>query len=206
VQTLHYVCAKELGRMMSIPFKDGLAQARALLKIFSAYVQWLPALSEDGEVWDAEDPEDEQLKKAFSRLGEGALFVSRDLGILGTTAGTLSPEEAFEVLKAEATQLHFVDLSAQRDHMRPELQNRLFSVVHSNKFINGPDVGKLAEELAAYSGVSYAFPCSSGTDALLLAMLALGEKVRLDEHHGNYQLLPGKTPRLLRRWRRRSDR
>lgn len=176
VQTLHYVCAQELGRLLSIPFKEGIAQSRALLNTFSASVQWLPALSEDGEVWQAEEPEDEQLKRAFRRLGEGALFVSRDLGILETTAGALSPEEAVEALKTEETKLPFVDLSVQRDHMRPQLQNSLFRVIHSNKFINGPDVGKLAEELAAYSGVGHAFPCSSGTDALLLAMMALGVK------------------------------
>jgi len=176
VQTIHYVCAKELRRLLSISFEEALVQSRLLLEKFSPYVQWLPALSEDGDVWHAEDPEDEQLKRALRRLGDKALFVSRDLNILETTSGAVGPEEALEKIKSQEESLPFVDLSAQRDHMRGDLQRRIFAVVHSNKFINGPEVKGLAEDLAAYGEVKHAFPCSSGTDALLLALMALGVK------------------------------
>jgi len=176
VQTLHYVLARELMRNTSFSFKSSLGEAKELLETFSSYVQWLPALSEDGEVWEAIDPEDEQLKKAFNRLGDDALFISRDVEILDTVDRAVSPEDSLELLKTRNKAIPFVDLSLQRDSMHGDLQNGIFRVIHSNQFINGPAVKTLGGELATFSGVKHAIPCTSGTDALLLALMALGVK------------------------------
>ena len=46
-------------------------------------------------------------------------------------------------------------------------------MVDSQKFILGEDVKKLEEEIAAYSGTKYAIGCASGSDALMLALMAL---------------------------------
>src|SRR6202044_940668 len=47
-------------------------------------------------------------------------------------------------------------------------------VVDSQKFILGEDVQKLEQEVAEYSGTKYAVGCASGSDALFLALMALG--------------------------------
>src|SRR5204863_8769295 len=52
----------------------------------------------------------------------------------------------------------------------------ILNVVESSAFINGPDVHQLATELAAYLGVKHVIPCANGTDALQIALMALGLK------------------------------
>ena len=135
-QTLHYVLAKELTRNSFSSFKESLIEAKKLVQTFSSYVQWLPALSEDGDVWTSSDPEDEQLIKAFNRLSDKALFISRDAEILNAVDRAASPEDSLKLLKKQNKAISFVDLSLQRDGMRGELQNRIFSVIHSNQLIN----------------------------------------------------------------------
>ena len=67
-----------------------------------------------------------------------------------------------------------IDLSAQVAGLREEIMTALARVVDSQKFILGEEVRSLEERLADYCGASYAIGCGSGSDALLLALLALG--------------------------------
>ncbi|MGD9930873.1 MAG: DegT/DnrJ/EryC1/StrS family aminotransferase [Mangrovibacterium sp.] len=70
--------------------------------------------------------------------------------------------------------MEFCDLKRQYAAYQSELDAAIRSVVQSATFINGNEICLLEEELAAYTGVKYALACSSGTDALLLSLLALG--------------------------------
>lgn len=67
-----------------------------------------------------------------------------------------------------------LDLKAQYDSIRPELDAALRRVVESQHFILGPEVEAFEEELAAYSNTRHAVGLSSGTDALLVGLMALG--------------------------------
>ena len=67
-----------------------------------------------------------------------------------------------------------LDLEAQYRPIRDELLAAVTRVCDSQRFILGPEVEALERELAAYIGVSDAIGVSSGTDALLIAMMALG--------------------------------
>lgn len=67
-----------------------------------------------------------------------------------------------------------LDLKAQHEELRPELDAAIRRVVDSAHFILGPEVEAFEKELAAYSGCSYALGLSSGTDAILVALMALG--------------------------------
>ena len=67
-----------------------------------------------------------------------------------------------------------LDLRAQHALIREEVLAEIVRVVDSQKFILGEDVKKLEEEVAAYSGSRYAVGCASGSDALVLALMALG--------------------------------
>lgn len=67
----------------------------------------------------------------------------------------------------------FLDLTAQYASIRAELDGAVARVVHSQRFVLGPEVEALEAELAAYLGVRHAVGCASGTDALLLPLQAL---------------------------------
>src|SRR4029077_4154474 len=68
----------------------------------------------------------------------------------------------------------FLDLQAQFSAIRDEVVAAVTRVLDSQQFILGPEVSALEQEIAAYIGVRYAIGCASGSDALLLALMALG--------------------------------
>ena len=67
-----------------------------------------------------------------------------------------------------------LDLKAQHELIRQEIMDALFRVIESNHFILGPEVQRLEEQIAAYCQTDYAIGVSSGTDALLISLMALG--------------------------------
>src|SRR5262245_3310533 len=66
------------------------------------------------------------------------------------------------------------DLQTQYQELRPQLEDAVCRVLASGQVILGPDVAALEEEIAGYCGAAHAIGCASGTDALLLAVQALG--------------------------------
>jgi dTDP-4-amino-4,6-dideoxygalactose transaminase len=66
-----------------------------------------------------------------------------------------------------------LDLSEQNQTLRPEIEAALGRVLDTNAFILGGEVQALEKELADYCGTKYAIGCASGSDALLLALMAL---------------------------------
>lgn len=69
-----------------------------------------------------------------------------------------------------------VDLKAQYDSIKDELDAAIHRVVRSGQFILGSEVKAFEDEMAAYCGTKYAVGVASGTDALQLALLACGIK------------------------------
>src|SRR5439155_7778797 len=67
-----------------------------------------------------------------------------------------------------------LDLHAQYAPLRDELLAAITRVCDAQRFIMGPEIGALEEELAALLGIRHAVAVSSGTDALLVALMALG--------------------------------
>ncbi len=68
----------------------------------------------------------------------------------------------------------FIDLKTQYRRVAENVQQGIAAVLESGAYIGGPDVAKIEERLAAYCGVRHAVGCASGTDALTMALLALG--------------------------------
>ncbi len=66
-----------------------------------------------------------------------------------------------------------LDLNEQNQSLRPEIEAALARVLDTNAFILGGEVAALEKELAEYCGTKYAIGCASGSDALLLALMAL---------------------------------
>jgi dTDP-4-amino-4,6-dideoxygalactose transaminase len=71
-------------------------------------------------------------------------------------------------------QIPLLDLQAQHRHIREEALAEVVRVIDSQRFVLGPDVESLEEEIARYCATRFAVGCASGSDALLLALLALG--------------------------------
>lgn len=71
-------------------------------------------------------------------------------------------------------QVPFVDLKTQYKHLKNDIDARIHAVLDHGGFINGPEVAEIEKKLADFTGVKHALACASGTDALLVPMMALG--------------------------------
>jgi UDP-2-acetamido-2-deoxy-ribo-hexuluronate aminotransferase len=70
--------------------------------------------------------------------------------------------------------LHMVDLNSQYEKIASQVDEAVLNVIRSTAFINGPEVKAFQSELEQYLNVPYVIPCANGTDALQIAMMALG--------------------------------
>jgi len=70
--------------------------------------------------------------------------------------------------------INFIDLKAQQQAIYPQLMERIERVLAHGQYIMGPEIKELETRLADYAGVKHAITCSSGTDALLMPLLAYG--------------------------------
>ena len=68
----------------------------------------------------------------------------------------------------------FVDLVSQQQRIRKDIDDRIRAVLEHGQYIQGPEIRELETKLAGYVGVRRAVACSSGTDALLMALMAHG--------------------------------
>jgi len=70
--------------------------------------------------------------------------------------------------------LAFIDLAAQRRRVAAEIDAAIAAVLDHGKYIMGPEVARLESQLSDFSGAAHTITCASGTDALILALLAHG--------------------------------
>lgn len=70
--------------------------------------------------------------------------------------------------------IHFIDLKAQKERLGDRIEQAIGRVLAHGQFIMGPEVDALEERLAAFCGARFAISCASGTDALLLVLMAEG--------------------------------
>ena len=77
---------------------------------------------------------------------------------------------------SEKRKVPLLDMRALHQPIREEVLAAVTRVIDSNAFIMGEDVKLLEKSIAAYSHVPYAIGCASGSDALVLALMAAGVK------------------------------
>jgi UDP-2-acetamido-2-deoxy-ribo-hexuluronate aminotransferase len=70
----------------------------------------------------------------------------------------------------------FIDLKAQYQALKPQIQARIDRVLEHGQYIMGPEVRELEEALQAYTGAKHCITVASGTEALLISLMALGIK------------------------------
>ncbi|MEW6490800.1 MAG: DegT/DnrJ/EryC1/StrS family aminotransferase, partial [Thermodesulfobacteriota bacterium] len=180
VQTLEYVVRAQLvdqhlSRGKPLSSSQSLYLARRLLQRFCRGKHWLAALAGECPVFESPDPEDEQLVRALGRFAPGAVkLLTRDRQLCERYPElTITPHQYLQT-QFRPKGIEFVDLKTQQDATRPHLEQRVHRVLHHGQYIMGPEVRELEQKLAAYVGVKHAIGCSSGTDALLLPLLARG--------------------------------
>ncbi|HAD88189.1 MAG TPA: aminotransferase DegT [Rhodospirillaceae bacterium] len=72
------------------------------------------------------------------------------------------------------TPIAFIDLQAQRARLGAAIDTAIAKVLDHGRFIMGPEIGELEKRLAAMAGKAHCVSCSSGTDSLLLVLMAWG--------------------------------
>lgn len=77
-----------------------------------------------------------------------------------------------DYIKSE--EIRMVDLITQHDKIREEIEQSLSDLMKTARFIKGPVVSAFEDSLAAYLGAKHVISCANGTDALQIAMMALG--------------------------------
>ena len=84
------------------------------------------------------------------------------------------PEKQLRASCSGGIVMEFIDLKCQYRRIEANIKNRLGAVLEHGRFIMGPEVRELENKLAKYVGTKHAVSCASGTDALLLPLLAWG--------------------------------
>ncbi len=77
-------------------------------------------------------------------------------------------------MNAVLSKMEFIDLKTQQNRIRDGLKTRFDRILDHGAYIMGPEVDELEEKLADYCGVKHTISCSSGTDALLIPLMAWG--------------------------------
>src|ERR1700748_10738 len=75
---------------------------------------------------------------------------------------------------SRAQAIPFIDLAAQRRRIGKSIDDAVARVMGHCQFVNGPEVTQLEAALAAFSGAKHVVTCASGTDALLMVLMARG--------------------------------
>jgi dTDP-4-amino-4,6-dideoxygalactose transaminase len=70
--------------------------------------------------------------------------------------------------------LALIDLEAQQALIRPQIESAILRVLDHGKYVMGPEVTELERQLSEYTGAAHTLSCSSGTDALLMVLMAKG--------------------------------
>lgn len=71
-----------------------------------------------------------------------------------------------------AQSIPFIDITEQRRHLGARIDDAVARVLTHCQFINGPEVARLEADLAAFTGAKHVVACASGTDALLMVLMA----------------------------------
>ena len=141
------------------------------LKQVRPEIQWLSALA--GDLQDNDDPDPIALAftRATARLADRAWIVTADQSRAQRGAPFVAIENL--VIPESARQIGFIDLETQQDLIRTDLEEGIHRVLHHGRYVMGEEISRLEAQLAEMSGAAHCVCVSSGTDALLAALMAI---------------------------------
>ncbi len=123
---------------------------------------------------DYEDIEDSQVIASAKAIN--AKVITRDRGMLNKYSTTTITPKDFLENRDNRQKIDFANLKKQYFLYQSELEEEIDKVLNNSSYIMGNAVKELEENLQTFTGAKHAITCSSGTDALLLAMMALDIK------------------------------
>ncbi len=176
--TVEYILVRELTKE-GASWEKAKAIASRLISLLLEHVSLLSNFGYEQKsiIGEAHDLEDAQIALASKSIhGEKRIVTSNrafdTLGIIDTA----SPAEALEWIRQDssAQPSSFVDLNTQQDHIRPVLEKNIHTVFRHGRYILGPEVNELETRLCEFTGAGHCIGVSSGTDALLMPLMAWG--------------------------------
>lgn len=181
LSTLEFVTKRRLKDLGAAP-DQACAAVGQFMSLLLRSVQITSAYGfEQADIYiKARDFEDAQIA-ASARCLQGARLAIVTLDNTFDTldvCAALSPAAALDWLRSGsdsiAPTLPFIDLAAQQHSIRPLLEQRIETVLRHGQYIMGPEVRELETRLEAYTGAKHCITVASGTEALLISMMALG--------------------------------
>ena len=154
------------------------SQARDIMQEFLAKVSVLSSHGFDAEAaFESEQPRAALILLAADALADEVEILSKDPALLGADRRVVHPQAYAD--RANSTSqvenpIPFIDLVQQQHRILPQLEKGIANVFRSGQYIMGPEIQELEKKLAEYTGIEHVICCSSGTDALLLALMAYG--------------------------------
>lgn len=151
----------------------GLGQTADLSENLAAVgeFQWLAALATDGAALVEDSTGRTARLQASKRLGAEARLLTAE-------ASPVDPVELklrdFLEAPSKEPKVDFINLQTQLDRIRPGVEREVFQVIHHGRYILGPEVASVEKRLAEFTGVPHCISVASGTDSLLIALMALG--------------------------------
>ncbi len=180
VQTMEYCLRQTLHKRtqeenLDLTSRQIVQLARRILAEFSQDKNWLASLAGEGNVFSKDDTEDEQLFRALDRFPTEKikLLTRNELLLNNYSDKTVSPENYCQLPVADRP-FNFIDLKTQQDKIRPQLEKNINRVLNHSRYIMGPEVQEFESQLADYTGTKHCVGVSSGTDALLMPLMAQG--------------------------------
>jgi UDP-2-acetamido-2-deoxy-ribo-hexuluronate aminotransferase len=180
IPTIEYVAKRSYKQRGVSPEEAGRLVSGLMTNLFETAGILTNYGFEQKELYQvARDFEDAQIAvSARSLAGASVCLVSEDAGFdaLGEVP-VYTPSEALNWLRNEDAAheaLPFIDLAGQQHLILPEIEKGMTGVLRHGQYIMGPEVATLERKLADYVGVRHCITVASGTDALLIALMALG--------------------------------
>lgn len=180
IPTIEYV-AKRSFKQRGVPADEVTVLVAGLMNDLFQSVEILTNYGFDQKeaCQKAKDFEDAQIAISTRSLKVGSFCIVTEDGIFDAPdeVPVLNPKDALIWLQSQTQStrsIPFIDLAAQQAIIRPQLERGMESVLRHGQYIMGPEVAELEEKLAGYVGVKHCITASSGTDTLLIALMALG--------------------------------
>jgi predicted nucleic acid-binding protein len=181
VTTVYYLVERTLAGE-AISRKEAVSVARDLVKKILGILKPLPQVGDELlhlSLDPGDDLEDQLIVKLAVGYLPNPLIVTRDKWFLQQKACRAAhPKEITESgldpwLPGGSAPMQFIDLASQQRALRLQIQAAVHRVLHHGQYIMGPEIKELEEKLSAFVEARHAITCASGTDALLIALMAL---------------------------------
>ncbi len=171
LDNIEFILFKEIKAQFSYSNKEALDEVHDRIKLFMKDVKIAKTASYI-EI-DYDDIEDSQIIASAKAID--AIVITRDKPMLEKYPNmTIEPSSFF--LEFSPSKIDFANLKKQYFMYQPELEKEMDEVLNNASYIMGDAVRELENNLQKFTGAKHAITCSSGTDALLLAMMALDIK------------------------------